>query len=214
MPTSLAELALRTGATLDGDGAVEVSRVATLEFAGPGAIAFLANPRCRAQLAATGASTVIVAPEIAAPAALPKLVGGNPYAIDATVIEDDVKLDNQIQVGHNCRIGAHTAIAGCVGIAGNTRIGRNCKIGGATMINGHIEICDDVVVSGGAGIHRSIIVPGTYTSVVVGAFPQAEWRHAQSLVQRLPEMQRRLRRLESGISGTPADAAGQGKGEQ
>ena len=60
-------------------------------------------------------------------------------ALDDTVIEEGVKLDNQIQIGHNCRIGAHTAIAGCVGIAGSADIGRHCMIGGAAMILGHLD---------------------------------------------------------------------------
>ena len=94
-------------------------------------------------------------------------------AIDDTVIENDVKLDNQIQMGHNCRIGAHTAIAGCVGIAGSTRIGKNCKIGGAAIISGHIEICDDVVVSGRHVVYSSsITAPGIYTGSVL-ALPHA-----------------------------------------
>ena len=57
-------------------------------------------------------------------------------ALDDTVIEDGVKLDNQIQIGHNCRIGAHTAMAGCAAVAGSTQIGRHCTIGGAAMILG------------------------------------------------------------------------------
>ena len=61
-------------------------------------------------------------------------------ALDDTVIEDGVKLDNQIQVAHNVRIGAHTAMAGCVGIAGSARIGRNCTVGGAGMILGHLRL--------------------------------------------------------------------------
>ena len=70
-------------------------------------------------------------------------------ALDDTVIEEGVKLDNQIQIGHNCRIGAHTAIAGCVGIAGSTRIGSFCQLGGSAMISGHLTIADRVVISGG-----------------------------------------------------------------
>ncbi len=73
-------------------------------------------------------------------------------AIDDTVIEDGVKLDNQIQIGHNCRIGAHTVIAGCVGISGSVRIGRNCKIGGASMIAGHLSIADGTVLYGGTAV--------------------------------------------------------------
>ena len=85
--------------------------------------------------------------------------------LDDTVIEDGVKLDNQIQVAHNCRIGAHTAIAGCVGIAGSVSIGRHCVIGGAAMISDHVSICDHVAISGGTLIAKSITEPGTYTGV-------------------------------------------------
>src|SRR5436190_10077161 len=116
-------------------------------------------------------------------------------AIDDTVIEDDVKLDNQIQVGHNCRIGAHSAIAGCVGIAGSTRIGKNCKIGGAAMIGGHIEICDDAVVSGGTSVSSSIAAPGIYTGTVL-ALPHRQWQRVQASVRHLPDLLRRIRRLE------------------
>ena len=76
-------------------------------------------------------------------------------ALDDTVIEEGVKLDNQIQIGHNCRIGAHTAIAGCVGIAGSTRIGRYCRIGGSAMIGGHLEIADNVEISGATAVPKS-----------------------------------------------------------
>ena len=74
-------------------------------------------------------------------------------ALDDTVIEDGVKLDNQIQIGHNVRIGAHTAIAGCVGIAGSADIGAHCTIGGAAMILGHLRIGDRVNISGGERRH-------------------------------------------------------------
>ena len=81
----LAELARLSGAALDGDGTVVIARVATLERAGPGDIAFLANPRYRAQLADTRASAVIVAPDAAAATPLPKLVSANPYVTYARV---------------------------------------------------------------------------------------------------------------------------------
>ena len=124
-------------------------------------------------------------------------------AIDDTVIEDDVKLDNQIQVGHNCRIGAHTAIAGCVGIAGSTHIGRNCRIGGAAMIGGHLEICDNVVVSGASQVFGTISVPGEYTGAFP-ALPRAQWRQVASAVRRLPEIAARLRGLEKDAGDAPA----------
>jgi len=332
-PHTLSELARRTGATLDGDGTVAVTHVAPLDAAGPGAIAFLSDPRYRSQLATTRAAAVIVAPDAAGGTTLPKLVHPNPYAtyakvaallhpraaaragvhpsasvaadarvpasaavgahaaigagavvgeraeigagcvvgagaivgddvllhanvvvydrcvigprtviqggavigadgfgmaeqggrwlkipqlgrvvigadvevganttidrgaLDDTVIEDDVKLDNQIQIGHNCRIGRHTAIAGCVGIAGSTRIGRNCKIAGAAMISGHLDIPDGTVVGAATVILSTIEKPGVYT----GAFPVTEhatWKRIAVELRRLGDLARRLRALE------------------
>jgi UDP-3-O-[3-hydroxymyristoyl] glucosamine N-acyltransferase len=116
-------------------------------------------------------------------------------ALGDTVVEDDVKLDNQIQIGHNCRIGAHTAIAGCVGIAGSTRIGRNCKIGGAAMIAGHLDIAEGTIISASTGVYDSIMEPGVYTSTFP-ALPHREWRHVASIVRRLRTLVERVRALE------------------
>ena len=87
-------------------------------------------------------------------------------AIDDTVIEEGVKLDNLVQIAHNCRIGAHTVIAGCTGIAGSAIIGKHCKIGGAAMILGHLTIVDGVTISPGSMIMRSIHKAGTYTALM------------------------------------------------
>ncbi len=84
-------------------------------------------------------------------------------AIDDTVIGNDVKLDNQIQIGHNCSIGDHTVISGCVGIAGSTRIGRHVLIGGAAGAIGHLEICDGAIISAMTLVTKSITEPGVYT---------------------------------------------------
>ena len=81
---------------------------------------------------------------------------------ESTIIEDGVKIDNQVMVAHNVTIGAHTAIAGCVGIAGSTKIGKYCKIAGQVGINGHIEICDKVTILGQAMVIKSISKPGVY----------------------------------------------------
>jgi UDP-3-O-[3-hydroxymyristoyl] glucosamine N-acyltransferase len=86
--------------------------------------------------------------------------------IDDTVIEEGVKLDNLIQIAHNCRIGAHTVIAGCTGVAGSAVIGKHCKIGGAAMILGHLSIADNVTISPGSMIMRSISKVGTYTALM------------------------------------------------
>ena len=123
-------------------------------------------------------------------------------ALDDTVIGNGVKLDNQIQVAHNCVIGDHAAMAGCVGVAGSTRIGRRCTIGGAGMISGHLELADDVHVSGGTLISKSVRKPGVYTSV----FPfeaHDEWvknavhlRRLAKLSDRITELEKKLERLE------------------
>ena len=127
--------------------------------------------------------------------------------LDDTVIEDGVKLDNQIQIAHNCRIGAHTAIAGCVGIAGSSSIGRHCVIGGAAMISDHVSICDHVVISGGTLIAKSISEPGTYT----GVYPfeaHRNWMRNAARLRHLHEMAQSMHTVEKLFSrGTPARAA-------
>jgi UDP-3-O-[3-hydroxymyristoyl] glucosamine N-acyltransferase len=116
-------------------------------------------------------------------------------ALGDTVIEDDVKLDNQIQIGHNCRIGAHTAIAGCVGIGGSTTIGRNCKFGGAAMIIGHLDIVDGTTISATTGVYESILTPGVYTSAFP-TLPHREWQYVASILRRLRSFAQRVRALE------------------
>ncbi|MGL4230567.1 MAG: UDP-3-O-(3-hydroxymyristoyl)glucosamine N-acyltransferase [Casimicrobium sp.] len=86
-------------------------------------------------------------------------------AIEDTVIGNGVKIDNLVQIAHNVRIGEHTAIAGCAGIAGSATIGKRCMIGGAAMVIGHLEICDDVIISGGTLVSESVREKGRYTAV-------------------------------------------------
>ena len=104
-------------------------------------------------------------------------------AIDDTVIGDGVKIDNQVQIAHNCHIGDHTAIAGCVGIAGSSRIGARCMLGGAAMVVGHLTICDDVVVSGGTLVATSIDKPGQYTGVFPTT-PHRDWMKIAATLRR------------------------------
>ncbi len=132
-------------------------------------------------------------------------------AIDDTVIEDGVKLDNQIQIAHNCRIGAGTAIAACVGIAGSTTIGRNCMIGGAAGIGGHLEIVDNVVVLGLAMVTKSLTAPGVYGSGQP-AQPAREWRREVARIRRLPKLDERLAAIEKLLDMTPS--TGDENGEQ
>lgn len=116
-------------------------------------------------------------------------------ALDDTVIEDGAKLDNLIQVAHNCRIGRHTAIAACVGIAGSTRIGAYCQIGGAAMIIGHLDICDRVTVSAGSFVAKDIKAPGTYTSVQP-LMAHEDWKKNAAHLRHLDSLSRRIKALE------------------
>ncbi len=112
-----------------------------------------------------------------------------------TVIEDGVKIDNQVQIGHNCRIGAHTVIAGCVGIAGSATIGKGCQLGGAAMILGHLTIAAGSVISSGTLVSRSIAEPGFYT----GFFPlmsNRDWEKNAAVLRQLSELRERVRTLE------------------
>ena len=333
MGTTLGELAVRFGLELDGDPTLEVNRVATLQSAGPGSVAFLANPRYRRYLAGTRATAVVLDPRSAEECPAAALVSPNPYAafariaqvlhphpaaapgihpsavvdpeaevdrdatvgpqvvieagvtvgpralvgpgcvvmkgarigpdsrlvarvtlypgvvlgsrcvvhagavvgadgfgfapdrdgyvkvpqvgsvrigddvevganttidrgaIDDTVIEDGVKLDNLVQVGHNVRIGAHTVIAGCAGISGSTVIGKRCMIGGAVGLAGHLELGDEVIVSGYSLVTRSLPGPGMYSSGMP-AVPAAEWRKTVARLRRLTSLERRLALLE------------------
>lgn len=116
-------------------------------------------------------------------------------ALDDTVIEDGVKLDNQIQVAHNVRIGAHTAIAGCVGIAGSTTIGRYCRIGGSAGILGHLSIADGVEISSFTLISKSIREKGVYS----GIYPFSEkdsWLKNAAHLRHLDDMASRIKLLE------------------
>ncbi len=337
----LDELVARFGGELLGDGATRLSRVATLDAAGEGDLAFLANPRYLSRLSSCRASAVIVAPSARDATSLPRIVTPDPYlffarvarffnpparpvagvhpsacvhsvipasasiaagvtiaadvtmgenvaigpgshigrgsrigagtvlhanvsiyhacelgrncivhsgaiigadgfgfarepdgswvkipqigrvvigddveiganttidrgALEDTVIGDGVKLDNQIQIAHNVRVGARTAIAGCVGIAGSTTIGERCMIGGQAGIIGHLEICDDVVISAGTLVTKSVRQPGVYT----GSLPQqkhADWVRNFAHLRHLDSLSDRVRSLEQQFADPKVD---------
>jgi len=336
---SLAEIIVRLGGELRGDGDREISQVASIERAGPADVAFLANPKYRASLATTRAGAVILSADAAADCPVACIVCDQPYlyfarlsqwlnpreraaaqrhpsatidsplpasvvvgagavigagcrigegveigancvigdgvaigagsllhaqvtlypravvvgaraivhagvvigadgfgfardadgswlkipqigrviigddveigagttidrgALDDTVIEDGVKLDNQIQIGHNVRVGAHSAFAGCVGVAGSARIGRRCTVGGAAIILGHLSIADDVNISAGTLVAKSIHKRGTYTATVP-LLEHGEWlknfshlRHLEALADKIRALEVELARL-------------------
>jgi len=342
MPSRLAELAVRYGCELQGDPDATVDRVAALQEAGPGSVAFLANPRYRRHLATTRATAVVLDAASAAACPVAALVARNPYAtfariaqqlhpsppvsagvhpsavvepgavvdptaavgahayvasgatvgprasigpgsivlagasigadtrlvaqvtvcertrlgarctvhpgavigadgfghapdadgyvkvpqLGAVVIGDDVevgcnttidrgalgdtvigngvKIDNLVQVGHNVRIGEHTVIAACSGISGSAVIGRRCMLGGMVGIVGHLEICDDVAVTGRTMVSSSIRRPGVYSSGLP-ADEARRFRRNAARFQRLDELARRVRRLEGGTGAEPEE---------
>jgi UDP-3-O-[3-hydroxymyristoyl] glucosamine N-acyltransferase len=123
-------------------------------------------------------------------------------AIEDTVIEEGVKLDNLIMIAHNVRVGAHSALAACVGVSGSTTIGRRCMIGGQVGIGGHLAIGDDVIITGCTMVSHSIPRPGVYS----GGIPLEEahvWRRLVARFKRIDSLATRLKTLERHTSGGP-----------
>ena len=125
-------------------------------------------------------------------------------ALDNTVIERGVILDNQIQVAHNVRIGQNTAIAACSAIAGSTVIGKNCIIGGASGIAGHLNIADGVHITAMTMVIKSLNEPGVYSSGT-GVQTNAKWRKSIARLRQLDKMAGRLKRLEQAFKDKISD---------
>ena len=116
-------------------------------------------------------------------------------ALQDTVIEDGVKLDNLIQIGHNVRVGRNTAMAGCVGVAGSATIGANCTVGGGAIVLGHLTIGANVNISAASVVSKSILKPGHYT----GIFPideNASWERNAATLKQLHSLRDRIKTLE------------------
>jgi len=125
-------------------------------------------------------------------------------AMRDTIIEDGVKIDNLVQIGHNCHVGAHSAMAGCVGVSGSVRIGERVLLGGGVGVGGHVSIASDVVVTGMTMVSRSLHQPGVYSS----GWPVREastWRRTVAGVNRL------LRRKAGSAVQGRADGDGDGE---
>ena len=175
MPASLRELATEFGCELVGDPEVRVDRVATLATASPESVGFPASPVYRSELLTTTAV--------------------DRGAIDDTIIEDGVRLDNLIQVGHNARIGAHAAIAGMTAIAGSATVGKRCLIAGLSGVTGHVTVCEDVVITAQALITRDIREPGMYPATF-GAEKDKDWKRMVVMFRRSEALQKRVAELE------------------
>lgn len=124
-------------------------------------------------------------------------------ALNDTVIEDGVKLDNLVQIGHNVHVGRHSAMAGCVGVAGSAKIGARCTFGGGAIVLGHLSVADDVHVSAATVVTHSIHRPGHYT----GMFPiddNARWEKNAATLKQLHRLRERIKALESRLqNNTP-----------
>lgn len=128
-------------------------------------------------------------------------------ALANTCIGDGVKLDNQIHIAHNVQIGDHTAIAACVGISGSTSIGRHCTIAGGVGMVGHIEICDNVFITGMTMVTRSITEPGAYSSGTAMQ-PAAEWRKSAARFRQLDSLAKKVQQLEKELLAVTRDSHG------
>ena len=119
-------------------------------------------------------------------------------ALQDTVIEDGVKLDNLIQIGHNVHIGKHSAMAGCVGVAGSATIGAHCTVGGGAIVLGHLTLADHVHISAATVVTRSLNRPGQYT----GMFPiddNARWEKNAATLKQLHSLRERIKALEQAL---------------
>lgn len=120
-------------------------------------------------------------------------------ALQDTVLEDGVKLDNLIQIGHNVHVGAHTAMAGCVGVAGSAYIGAHCTVGGGAVVLGHLRLADHVHISAASTVTRSILKPGHYS----GMFPIADnaaWEKNAASLKQLYSLRERIKALEKQLN--------------
>jgi UDP-3-O-[3-hydroxymyristoyl] glucosamine N-acyltransferase len=120
-------------------------------------------------------------------------------ALQDTILEDGVKLDNLVQIAHNVRIGKHTAMAGCAGVAGSATIGAHCTVGGGAIVLGHLKLVDHVHISAASVVTRSILKPGQYT----GLFPIDDnhaWEKNAATLKQLHALRERLKLAEKSLA--------------
>jgi UDP-3-O-[3-hydroxymyristoyl] glucosamine N-acyltransferase len=120
-------------------------------------------------------------------------------SVGDTVIGAGSKIDNLVQIGHNCRIGRHVIIISQVGISGSTRVGDGAVLAGQAGVGGHLEIGAGARVAGQAGVTASVDAGATVSGYP--ARPHREAMRAQAAVFKLPELMKRLRELERAVLG-------------
>jgi UDP-3-O-[3-hydroxymyristoyl] glucosamine N-acyltransferase len=122
-------------------------------------------------------------------------------ALEDTVIEDGVKLDNQIQIAHNVHLGAHTIIAACTGISGSTKVGHHCMIAGMVGIAGHLTIGDNVSITGKSLVTKSLPEAGSYSSGIP-VENTALWHRVHARIKQLDDMAKRVLHIEKKLQKT------------
>jgi UDP-3-O-[3-hydroxymyristoyl] glucosamine N-acyltransferase len=126
-------------------------------------------------------------------------------AIEDTVIESGVKLDNLIQISHNVTIGANTAMAGSSGVAGSTKVGKRCTIAGMAGVAGHLTIADDVHITAMTLVSHSLTEAGVYSGNLP-VEPNAQWRKNVARFRQLDAMAKRLKQVEKRLDKQQPDA--------
>jgi len=120
-------------------------------------------------------------------------------AIEDTILEEDVRVDNLVQIAHNVHIGAHTAIAGMAGIAGSAKIGRFCLLGGKSGVSGHVEVADHVTLAANSVAHHSILEPGSTWSGLIPSQMLTQWQRNLANLRKLDQLSQRIKILEKTI---------------
>jgi UDP-3-O-[3-hydroxymyristoyl] glucosamine N-acyltransferase len=130
-------------------------------------------------------------------------------AIEDTVIEDGVKIDNLVQIGHNCRIGAHSVLCGMVGLAGSTVIGKHCVLAGGSGCGGDkpVVLCDQVTLTAATIVTSSIDKAGVYSGSILHN-THTRWKRTALLFSRLDELVSRVRALEKSVRSDTGKRAG------
>ena len=113
-----------------------------------------------------------------------------------TVIEQNVIIDDQVHIAHNCQIGSGSCLCGAVAMAGSVKIGKNVIVAGTVAINGHITICDNVQITGNTMVTSDITEPGVYSSGMPHA-PYNEWRRNSVRYKQLDQLAKRVKALET-----------------
>lgn len=118
-------------------------------------------------------------------------------AIDDTTIGNGVKIDNLVQIGHNCKIGDHSLICGTVALAGSSEIGRHCVLAGGSGVGGKnpVKICDQVIISVKTTVTQSIDKPGIYSGAIL-ATEHSKWMRNAVKFSGLADLFRRVKKLE------------------